>query len=110
VQRVLGRRPALEVLAAGTGTEGLELARTRRPAAVLLDLDLPDLHGGEVLRRLRADAATAPIPIIVLSAHATAPEIRELIDAGARAYLTKPLNIAELVTVVECAIAEDLAA
>jgi len=76
------------------GLEGLELARRERPDLVLLDLGLPGLGGEELLRRLRADPATAPIPAIVVSADASPERIARLLKLGADAYLTTPIDTA----------------
>jgi len=57
-----------------------------------LGLNLPDLPGGEVLRRLQEDPRTRETPVIIISADATPGQIRRLLAAGARAYLTKPLD------------------
>jgi signal transduction histidine kinase len=101
VERVLDRRPGLSLLSAMQGSHGLELARSHRPGLVLLDLHLPDVHGDELLARLRGDARTQDIPVVVLSADATAGQIRQLLDAGARAYLTKPLDVTELLALLD---------
>ena len=66
------------------------------PDLILLDLHLPDLHGEQVLKELRAEPVTAAIPVVVLSADATPGVIRRLLASGAIAYLTKPLDLAEL--------------
>ncbi len=110
VERVLARRPGISMLGADTGGLGLTLAAEHRPAAVLLDLDLPDLPGAEVLRRLRRHPDTASIPVVVLSADATDTQIETLLAAGAQAYLTKPLDIRELLSVIEAAVCDVRAA
>jgi CheY-like chemotaxis protein len=66
------------------------------PDVILLDLHLPDLQGDQVLNELKADPATAAIPVIVLSADASRGVIHRLLAAGAFAYLTKPIELAEL--------------
>ncbi len=81
-----------ELLSATEGGRGLELAAERKPDLVLLDLNLPDLDGQEVLRRLREEDATSDIPVIVLSADAMPARIARLREAGADEYLTKPLD------------------
>ena len=62
---------------------------------------LPDLAGWQVLAQLKADEGTGRIPVVVISADATARQIERLLDAGARDYLTKPLDVAKFVQVVE---------
>ncbi|HKJ93288.1 MAG TPA: ATP-binding protein, partial [Longimicrobiales bacterium] len=71
VERVLGRRPGITLLTAMQGGLGLELAKQHRPALVLLDLNLPDISGSEVLRRIRGDEALADTPVVVISADVT---------------------------------------
>jgi CheY-like chemotaxis protein len=80
---------------------GLDLAGEHHPDLILLDLDLPDMPGQEVLRRLRADPGTAQVPIVILSADARPALITRLLEDGARAYLTKPLDIKELLTLLD---------
>jgi CheY-like chemotaxis protein len=77
------------------------LAREKKPDLILLDLHLPDIPGHEVLDRLRADPATANIPVVVISADATAGAQARLRAAGARGYLTKPIDLDEFLQVVE---------
>jgi signal transduction histidine kinase/CheY-like chemotaxis protein len=101
VERILKARPGVGLLSAMQGGLGLELARQHRPDLILLDLHLPDIPGDEVLHRLRADPATREIPIVVVSADATEGRIRRLRDSGATAYLTKPLDVAELLRLVD---------
>jgi PAS domain S-box-containing protein len=105
VEQMLAERPALELMTAMQGRVGLELARQHLPDLVLLDLHLPDMPGWQVLAQLKADHLTREIPVIVISADATAPQIKRLLSAGARAYLTKPIDITEFFRVVEEALA-----
>src|SRR5439155_25677725 len=72
---------------------GLELAREHRPGLILLDLQPPDIPGPEVLKRPQADPATRHIPVVVISADATPGHINRLQAAGAREFLTKPLDV-----------------
>ncbi len=101
VESVLARRGNVEVMAAAHGGRGLDLVREHRPQLVLLDLHLPDIEGTEVLRRLKADPATAEIPVVVMSADATSYQSRSLKAQGASACLTKPIDIRELLMVVD---------
>jgi signal transduction histidine kinase/ActR/RegA family two-component response regulator len=79
-----------------TGEAGLEAAIHEPPDLILLDMHLPDIPGEEVLRRLQAEPATAAIPVAVLSAEAAPGIIRRMRASGVAAYLTKPLDLAEL--------------
>jgi CheY-like chemotaxis protein len=71
-------------------------ARARQPDVILLDVHLPDMSGADVLTQLREDPATADIPVIVLSADATDAQVRRLLAIGAELYLTKPIDIEQL--------------
>jgi CheY-like chemotaxis protein len=93
IENVLKDRPGTDLVWAETGERGLEMAREQAPHLVLLDLDLPDIHGSQVLERLQAQPATATMPVIVISADATPSQIERMLSAGARNYLTKPFNI-----------------
>jgi len=101
IEQCLAGRPRTKVLSAPRGQLGLELARAHRPDMILLDLHLPDVQGAEVLDRLRADPRTSAIPIVILSADATPAQVTRLLAAGAHAYLTKPLDLHQLLAVVE---------
>jgi PAS domain S-box-containing protein len=101
VEQVLSRRQPVELLAAMYGCLGLDLARAHRPDLILLDLHLPDMSGVDVLDELRRDPATKDTPVVIVSADATATQIRRLHGKGATAYLTKPIDIRELIRVVE---------
>ena len=101
VQRVAARTPGVRLLSAEEGREGLELARRERPDLVLLDLVLPDVPGDEVLRRLRGDPVTAYIPVVVVSANARAERATEVLAAGATQYVTKPLDVEQLIALIQ---------
>ena len=108
VERVLTRDGSFDLLPAMQGRIGIELAREHRPALILLDMHLPDIPGDQVLAELQADERTAGIPVIVISADATTRQIDRMAAAGAAAYLTKPLDVAELARVL--AITADVSA
>ncbi len=93
IQHLLARRREVRFLSAMQGRLGLDLAREHRPDVILLDLHLPDIPGDEVLRRLQEAPETSHIPVVVISADATLGQIERLLAAGARAYLTKPLDV-----------------
>ena len=101
LERLLSRRHGVRLLTGASGDEGLALARAERPDLILLDLHLPDLPGEEVLRRLWANTATRAIPVAVLSADATMNQRKRLLAAGAVAYLTKPLELAALLKLLD---------
>jgi CheY-like chemotaxis protein len=96
VEQVLSRLPDVTLIPAMRPQLGLDLAEEHHPDLVLLDLHLPDMPGQEVLRRLRANPKTADVPVAILSADARPSQIEHLLDQGARAFLTKPLDVTEL--------------
>jgi signal transduction histidine kinase/CHASE3 domain sensor protein len=93
VEELLRRAGAPVPLSAVQGRLGLELALVHQPDLILLDRHLPDMPGEEVLDRLRADPRTAGIPVIVISADAMPGRSAALRDAGAVAFLTKPIDV-----------------
>ena len=105
VESILSRSPGVELMPAMQGSLALELATRHDPDVVLLDLNLPDLAGEEVLRSLRADERTASIPVIVLSADATPSQLARMQNEGIVAYLTKPLNIGLFLDTLRVALA-----
>lgn len=100
VEEMLADQPGLELITSMQGSVGLDLARQHVPDLILLDLHLPDLPGWEVLAHLKRGEATRHIPVVVISADATARQINRLMAAGATAYLTKPLDLKEFFQVV----------
>jgi signal transduction histidine kinase/ActR/RegA family two-component response regulator len=104
VERVFQRRDDVDVIAAMQGRLGVALAREHRPVLILLDLHMPDINGDEVLRQLREDPATATTPVVIVSADATAGQIERLLAEGATGYLTKPLDLQELLAVFSSAV------
>ena len=102
VERLLKqRRPRITLLHASDGAVGIAMALEHKPDLILLDLHLPDTPGDEVLRRLWEDTRTRDIPVAILSADATLSQSRRLIATGAKAYLTKPLDVARMLAVID---------
>lgn len=100
VEELLGRVPAVQVLAAGTGAEGVALALRERPDLVLIDPGLPDISGAEVLRLLHAGSAGG-VPVVVVTGESRPERLRELREAGAAECLIKPVELRRLQAVVE---------
>ena len=98
---ILAQRPQVELQVSIIGTDGLAAIRARHPDLILLDMHLPDMSGMELLRHLKADARTAGIPVVVVSADALAQQIEAAFEAGASHYLTKPVNVGELLAVLD---------
>jgi PAS domain S-box-containing protein len=101
VERVVARRPLWRLVHALHGTLGLELARAQLPDLILLDLHLPDLPGEKVLAGLGSHSQTESIPVYVVSADATPGQRRRLLQAGARGYLTKPIDVRQLLELLD---------
>ncbi|MGN2431052.1 ATP-binding protein [Pseudomonas syringae] len=93
IETLLQRRPGIQLLSSMQGQLGLDLARQHAPQLILLDLNLPDLKGLEVLQRLRRLPATANTPVLMITADASDSTQRELKTAGATAILTKPIQV-----------------
>jgi CheY-like chemotaxis protein len=81
-----------EVIAAGDGAQGVDLAERERPDLILMDLSLPVMDGWEATRRIKANPALSHIPIIGLSAHAMSGDAEKAMAAGCDDYLTKPVD------------------
>jgi two-component system, cell cycle response regulator DivK len=88
-------------LEAATGEQGVERAVDHRPDLVLMDVQLPDIDGVEVLRRMRADERTASVPVLALTAQAMDGDRERFLAAGFDGYLSKPVDIADLVSTVK---------
>src|SRR5262245_64061467 len=85
-------RKGYDVVPAENGLGAVALTQSEKPDLVLMDLGLPDIDGWEATRRLKADPATAAIPVIVLSAHATTEAREKAFAAGCEEFETKPVN------------------
>ena len=85
---------------ATTGEDGVRLAKERLPALVLMDIQLPGISGIEALKQLRADPATAAIPVIAVTASVMVSDRRNITDAGFDGYVGKPLNLREFLDAV----------
>ena len=101
IKTLLKSQRALKILQAANGETGLALAQTHLPRLILLDLDLPDMHGSEVIQRLQTEPATSHIPVVVVSGDATPSQIERLLVLGARNYLTKPVRAEPFLVVID---------
>ena len=86
-----------EALQAYNAEEGIELARRERPALILMDIQLPKMDGLEATRILKADAATAAIPIIALTAFAMKGDRERILEAGCDDYIPKPVHYQDVI-------------
>ncbi len=98
---ILAQRPQISLEVSGLGLDGLTAIRQRPPDLILLDINLPDVDGLELLRELQRDADCAAIPVVVVSADATPARVEEALAAGARRYMTKPLNLASFLGMLD---------
>ena len=89
-------RNGFQIVIAVNGQEGLDLASSENPDLILLDMSLPVLDGWEAARRLKADAATAKIPVIALTAHAMVQDKEKALAAGCDDFDTKPVELPRL--------------
>ncbi|MCX6956481.1 MAG: PAS domain S-box protein, partial [Verrucomicrobia bacterium] len=105
VAQLIARCPDLRLLTAVNAPLGIELARSARPAVILMDLNLPGISGIKALEILRAGAATAQIPVIALSANAMPRDIAKGLEAGFFRYLTKPIRVKDFMTTLDAALA-----
>jgi CheY-like chemotaxis protein len=101
IERICVLRPNLKLLTAMQGSVGLDIAVEHLPDLILLDLDLPDISGAGVLRRLQAQPSTRSVPVVIISADASPGEIRGLLALGARDYLTKPIDVKRFLEVID---------
>ncbi|MEI8049340.1 MAG: PAS domain S-box protein [Bacteroidota bacterium] len=94
-------RPAIHLVTSIYGKETVKLAKKHKPDLILLDLDLPDLQGIEVLEQLLSDPQTKTIPVIIISADAMPFQVKKLMKAGASDYLTKPLDVVQFLITID---------
>jgi PAS domain S-box-containing protein len=92
--------PEIDLITATNGINAVKLAKEYKPELILLDLDLPDIKGSEVLIKLLENSHTKSIPVIILSANAMPMQIDKLLAAGAKNYLTKPLDVLAFLKIV----------
>jgi PAS domain S-box-containing protein len=101
VSRALERQRHIQLISAAEPQLGLQLARGKRPDLILLDINLPDMNGYEVLSRLRSEPACRDIPVIAVTANAMDSDRAKALKAGFNDYLTKPLDVALLYRTLE---------
>ena len=100
IVRDLLKRTTYEIIEAFDGEAGMALALERRPDLILMDIQLPKISGIEATRRLRAEAATANIPIIAITSFALSGDEQKAKDAGVTAYIAKPYSPFDLLALI----------
>lgn len=102
VEQVLTtHRPDVKLICNKYGKQTIDLAIEHAPDLILLDLDLPDTHGSEVIKELKQHKQTKHIPVVIISADAMPYRIKSLMKSGAERYLTKPLDVLELLQEID---------
>ena len=104
VELLIARRADMTMLPAVNAAQGIALARRLQPTLILMDINLPDMTGIEALKILQADATTAHIPVIALSANAIPRDVEQGLDAGFLRYLTKPIHVDEFMHALDLAL------
>jgi signal transduction histidine kinase/ActR/RegA family two-component response regulator len=104
VEDLVARRPDILLLSATEGNRGIEIARASQPDMILMDINLPGISGLQALKLLRADPATAHIPVVALSANAIPRDIEKGLVAGFFRYLTKPIRVNEFMDALDAAL------
>ena len=94
-------RPSINLITNIYGNNAVQCSIDYNPDIILLDLDLPDIHGSEVIKLLRADTRTSKIPVIILSADAMTKQIEQLMEIGAKDYLIKPIDVVHFLSTVD---------
>jgi two-component system cell cycle response regulator DivK len=94
------RHTGYQTIEAGTGEDGVRLAKERGPALILMDIQLPGIDGITALGQLRADPATRAIPVIAVTASAMTQDRKKILAAGFDGYQTKPIRVREFMDVV----------
>jgi signal transduction histidine kinase/ActR/RegA family two-component response regulator len=104
VEQLIARRPDMRMLSALNGDLGLEIARDSLPDVILMDINLPGISGIQALRILLEDPLTRHIPVLAISASAMHGDIKKGMEAGFFRYLTKPINVNELMESIDVAL------
>ena len=109
IESIFMHRPSIRLLTALAPGLGLELARTHRPALILLDINLPEMDGYAVMQCLREHEATRAIPVVAISANAMPRDLERGKAAGFAAYVTKPIDMPRLLELVDDLLPRDTA-
>jgi len=95
-----------QTIEARNGEDGVKLARERTPDLVLMDIQLPGMSGIDALKALRADAATARLPVVAITASVMQQDRQQIVSAGFDGFIEKPVNLKNLLETVQGALKE----
>ncbi|MBT2322386.1 response regulator [Variovorax paradoxus] len=101
IVRQLLSRSSCRLIEAADGEAGVAIAQSELPDLILMDVQLPKMSGLDATRRLKADASTSSIPIIVITSYALSGDREKAMGAGASSYLAKPYSPSELLAMVK---------
>src|SRR3989339_897467 len=99
--KLFAKRPKIKLVTTVYGKQTLELALEHKPNVILLDLNLPDIHGSEVFEILKLNEIARQIPVIVVSADAMPAQVNKLLEAGVKQYLTKPFDVPAFLQIID---------
>ena len=98
------KRKGFEIIIAGDGLTGIQMAKSEKPDVILMDLSLPKMDGWTATKKIKTDVATKDIPIIALSAHAMAEHKTRALESGCDDYDTKPVDMQSLLVKINKAL------
>lgn len=101
VRGILACRPNIKIIGAATVKEGVQLARQHRPDLILMDIHLPDGTGMDAMKQLQDYKETSDIPVVALSSLSTQLQIGEGLREGFKYYLTKPIDVPEMLETID---------
>lgn len=104
LMRIILELNGYETFLAMNGRDGVNAARKQNPDLILMDLAMPEMDGWEATRRIKKDPKTASIPLIAVTAHALPSERDRALKAGCDEYIVKPMDLSELVNIVNRAL------
>jgi CheY-like chemotaxis protein len=100
VEQILRQFPGVELIGVETAESGLDVAEEQQPELILMDINLPGMDGFQALAELKQKEKTKHIPVVAISANAMDTDVQHGLDAGFIAYLTKPLNLQEFMSMI----------
>lgn len=100
VEQILRQFPDVELIGVETAESGLDVAEEQQPELILMDINLPGMDGFQALAELKQKEKTKHIPVVAISANAMDTDVQRGLDAGFIAYLTKPLNLQEFMSMI----------